>query len=259
MIWTNWRLTMTQKLGDFSAQAHAYARARPGYPISLVERLLDRAGVTRGDMIVDIGAGTGLFTRCLSGRGFRVIAIEPNQMMREQAMVLDDVTWQEGAFERTGISDGVAKWVVAAQAFHWADPAIALPEIRRILRPGGHFTVLWNDRNMEASPLLREIQGMLRSSAPAFDEQYRSAIDWPAVLTSTGDFAHPVCDTADHAIRMTRERFLELWKSHNRLNVSIGEQGMSRLLGALADCLDRHGASDVDVHYRTVAWTVTAL
>ncbi len=40
------------------------------------------------------------------------------------------------------------QWAVAAQAFHWADPPRALPEIRRILQPNRYVTVLWNNRDV---------------------------------------------------------------------------------------------------------------
>lgn len=54
--------------GDFSPQAEAYARARPGYPRQIVERLLDLAGIEPGDPVVDVGAGTGIFTESWPSR-----------------------------------------------------------------------------------------------------------------------------------------------------------------------------------------------
>jgi SAM-dependent methyltransferase len=39
--------------------------------------------------------------------------------------------------EDTGLPDGCADVVTASQAMHWFDPGRALPEIARLLRPGG--------------------------------------------------------------------------------------------------------------------------
>ena len=259
----NWRLVLGLKnmadqnrdLGDFTAQARAYAKARPGYPEDIVRKLLGRAGVRPGDCVVDIGAGTGLFTGLLSGRGFGVIAIEPNAAMRKEAPPVPGVRWRDGTFEVTGLPDNSADWVVAAQAFHWADPARALPEIDRILKPGKAFSILWNDRRMDRSELLMEIDAILRDSAPAFDERYRADTDWSRVLVQTGDFHGVQTDQTDHVVRMQAERFLDLWKSHNRLSVSVGPGGMRNLSARIADCLSRQGADWVDVHYTTRAWT----
>src|SRR5436309_2388930 len=72
----------TTELGDFTAQAQAYRRARPTYPPSLVAAVAACVGARAGDRVADIGAGTGIFTEQLAGLGFRVSAIEPNAAMR---------------------------------------------------------------------------------------------------------------------------------------------------------------------------------
>ena len=85
-------------LGDFSAQADAYARARPTYPVELIDRLVAHVGVKLGDAVADLGAGTGIFTELLAARGFKVTAVEPNEPMRRQAKPLANATWTSGTF-----------------------------------------------------------------------------------------------------------------------------------------------------------------
>ncbi len=63
-------------LGDFTEQAEAYGQARPSYPDDLLDALMEHVGVSAGDSVVDLGAGTGLLTEQLAARGFRVIAVE---------------------------------------------------------------------------------------------------------------------------------------------------------------------------------------
>ncbi len=238
-------------LGDFAPQARAYA-ARPSYPEALIDRLIARAGVRAGDRVADLGAGTGIFTAQLAARGLLVDAIDPSDAMRAQAPAHPGVTWRAGSFEATGLDDGAVRWITAAQAFHWADPPRALPELHRVLAPGGQLTCLWNDRRDADSPMLAAVMALIRREAPRFDERYRDR-DWGAVLVGGGWFGDPALDEEPHAIAMTRERFRGLWRSHNHLAETAGD-GLPRVLAGI-DALTADVAH-VDVPYLTRAWTV---
>jgi ubiquinone/menaquinone biosynthesis C-methylase UbiE len=185
----------------------------------------------------------------------KVYAVEPNAAMRAQAPAMAEVQWIDGTFETTPLPDGQVRWVVAAQAFHWADPARALPEMHRILRPGGAFTVLWNDRLVGRSPVLEWTQELIRRYAPAFDEAYRSQAPWGKVLGTTGHFGQVQYLEAEHVVPMSAERFVNLWRSHNSLNVAAGAGGIEPMLGELSRHLDELGLGKVEVPYITRAWT----
>src|SRR5687768_14073114 len=109
-------------LGDFSQQAGPYKEARPSYPPELLDMLIQQIGIEPGDPVADVGAGTGIFTRLLLERGFRVTAIEPNEKMQREAGEMPGVRWIQGTFEQTSLPNNSQRWAVAAQAFHWADP-----------------------------------------------------------------------------------------------------------------------------------------
>lgn len=240
-------------LGNFSRQAEAYRRARPGYPASLVDRLIAEASVAAGDPVVEFGAGTGIFTRLLVARGLRVTSVEPNRDMIRQAD-LPDVQWVEGTFEEYALCDGSQAWAVAAQAFHWATPEIALPRIRRTLKSGGVFTVLWNDRENESSEVLAWTAAAIRRHVPDFDEAYRHC-SWGDVLESTGDFKLLSHHAERHTVAMSRERYLDLWRSHNRLNYTAGPERFNALINELTAELDAQAIETVDVPYRCEAWS----
>jgi SAM-dependent methyltransferase len=130
----------------FGAVASVYASARPAYPPQLYDTLADMAGRgLDGALAVDVGAGTGIAARQLRDRGARVIAIEPSAgMLAELATASPGVRVLRGDGNALPLRDHRADFVTYAQAWHWADPRRAVPEYRRVLRPGGTFAVWWN-------------------------------------------------------------------------------------------------------------------
>jgi SAM-dependent methyltransferase len=133
-----------QQAASFGAVAGLYERARPGYPAEAVDWLL-APGARR---VLDVGAGTGKLTRVLAARGLAVTAVEPSEGMRgELARVLPGVTVLAGSAEELPAGDGSADTVLLAQAWHWVDPARAVPEVARVLAPGGRLGLVWNMRD----------------------------------------------------------------------------------------------------------------
>jgi ubiquinone/menaquinone biosynthesis C-methylase UbiE len=210
-------------------------------------------GVRSGDPVVDLGAGTGILTRQLVERGFRVAAVEPNAEMRNWAD-LQGAEWIDGSFEETRLGSGSQKWAVAAQAFHWADPARALPEIHRILERGSHLTVLWNVKRADSNPVLRWISAAIDRHVPGFREAYDGA-DWMTVLESTGHFRFVGKRAVNHCEPMARSRFVDLWKSHHWLRQSASPNAFKALLTDLEDYLASLEDDEINVPYECVAWS----
>lgn len=142
-----------QPTNRFTGLAEVYARCRPDYPAAALDDILSHCGLGPSALIVDVGCGTGISTRLFAERGFRVIGIEPNADMRRQAEatltpgIAHSPEYRPGKAEATGLPDGCAEVVLAAQAFHWFDPEPTLREFHRILKPGGWVALLWNERD----------------------------------------------------------------------------------------------------------------
>jgi SAM-dependent methyltransferase len=134
---------MADAVARFAGFAADYDAARPTPPAGLITLISQWSGAAAPD-VVDVGAGTGLSTMIWAGRARRVIAIEPGSDMRAvlrrkvaAAPAGTRFAVTAATAERTGLADRCADIVTASQAMHWFDASLALPELARLLRPGG--------------------------------------------------------------------------------------------------------------------------
>ena len=130
---------------SFGAAAAAYAEHRPDYAEAAVRWALEPVWSRRPLRVIDIGAGTGKLTATLVRLGADVTAVEPDQdMLAELHRELPSVRSVPGSAEQIPAPDGSADAVLAGQAMHWFDMDRAMPEIARVLTPGGVLAGLWN-------------------------------------------------------------------------------------------------------------------
>ena len=146
---------------SFGAAAADYHRARTGYTEDDVAWALDlSAGRTAARLrVLDLAAGTGRLTLALLAAGVgaggavgTVYVVEPDPGMRaEFARQVPPglVRLHDGTAEAIPLPDASVDAVVVGSAFHWFDPSRALPEIARVLRPGGTLTALWTQPDEE--------------------------------------------------------------------------------------------------------------
>jgi SAM-dependent methyltransferase len=171
---------MTEQVRDptarFSDRVDDYIKYRPRYGTGVVEALAQKCGLTRQDVIADIGCGTGFSAEPFLENGNRVVGIEPNLEMREAGERYlarhPKFEMREGTAERTDLSAQSVDFVIAGQAFHWFSRDPTRVEFARILRHLGWCVLIWHDRSTDASPFLREYEEFL----------HRHAIDYKQVV-----------------------------------------------------------------------------
>ena len=280
-------ITRTHGVNPFEVTAQEgehYDAVRPSYPEAAVDWVLE--GLQAPLDVVDLGAGTGLFTRLLAGRPAAevrsVAAIEPSEAMRavlarevahaqtpgrpaprdgreavrdegaEAVRTAGRVSALPGTAEATGLAEGSADVVVAAQAWHWVDVPAASAEAARVLRPGGRLAAVWNQldttvpwvhrltRIMHAGDVHAAAPEQRRFAAPFGAEEHAR---WTWTDTATPEGLHALMASrsywlrADERIRARMTANLD-WYLHEHLRHAPGER--------------------IELPYVTVAWRTRA-
>jgi SAM-dependent methyltransferase len=190
----------------FGRAAAAYERGRPDYPNDAVEWMATELGILPGATVIDLGAGTGKFSRMLLRTGARVIAVEPVAAMRSELVrVTRGVDVVDGSADAIPWADASADAVTAAQAFHWFAGAESIKEIHRVLRVGGGLGLIWNRRD-RADPLQASLDAILqryRGAAPTHErDQWREAMTATSLFGPAGQrqFRHVQIVDADRLV-----------------------------------------------------------
>lgn len=147
----------------FSATVGNYDQYRPSYPSKLIDWIITTIKLKPPDTVVDIGCGTGISTRLFAEKGFKVIGVDPNQDMLEDAKNRGSTAiYQKGNAENTNLPADFANLIISAQAFHWFAIDKTMQEFKRILKPEGFCCAFWNVR----------VQNLLTKSYEAIIKKY---------------------------------------------------------------------------------------
>lgn len=231
-----------QTARSFGVAASVYQASRPGYPAEAVEWLVGDAAT-----VLDLGAGTGKLTEALVALDREVIAVDPvEEMLEELEVRVPGVPRILGVAEEIPIADESVDAVVAGQAWHWFQAERAIPEIARVLRPGGTLGLVWNSRDSRS--------GWLREAGELMHEEN----DASTTFASSVHVGPPFGPIEEHRVewvrRMTRATFLDLVRSRSHfLTSSPADQ--RETIAAIETLLLTHpdvaGAAELAVPYVT--------
>jgi ubiquinone/menaquinone biosynthesis C-methylase UbiE len=217
-----------QHARSFGGVADAYDRGRPTYPREAAAWLVGDQPVT----VLELGAGTGKLTETLVELGHDVHATEPDeQMLAILEQRLPDVRTSQASAEEIPAPDGSYDVVVSAQAFHWFDLDRALPEIARVLKPGGRLALVWNQRD-ERIPWVRKLGAVIGSQ-----EQLREPA---AALVASNRFGFVEDSVFRHWQVVDRESIQDLVLSRSNVAV-LDEDGRAAKLAEVLAFYDDYG------------------
>jgi SAM-dependent methyltransferase len=230
---------------SFGAVADVYERGRPSYPPEAIDWLVP-AHATR---VADLGAGTGKLTRQLRERGLDVIAVEPSAGMREQLRrAVPGVPVLGGTGEQIPLGDHSVDAVLVAQAWHWVDPERAVPEVARVLAPGGRLGLLWN-RRIEDEDWVGELSTIIGSRGTPGSTPHPAGIGPP--------FSPVERRSVEWLHRLSRAEMTD-WVASRSYVITLPDAQRHRVLSQVRDLLDTHpalaGGDEIALHMVTLCF-----
>lgn len=249
------------KHGDFTQLAKFYVD-RPGYSTVLLDYIKSYVmnQLDRKITVADVGAGTGKLTENLKQIGLSGFAVEPNDAMREEGISLfkdsDSFKWVKGTAEETGLKDESVDWILMGSSFHWTDAKRAVKEFSRVLTSGGFFTAIWNPRDIQRSELHMEIESMICAEVPNMKRvSSGGTVTTEQMLEKLrGIFDNIIYMECMHEEIMSKDRYMNIWRSVNDIQVQAGPEGFERILHNIETILKDQ--DEIVVPYKSRAWTV---
>jgi SAM-dependent methyltransferase len=242
----------------FDGVAELYDRARPGYPAELFEDLLELAGVSAGDRVLEVGCGTGQASVELGRRGLALLCLDPGPSMvsiaRRNLAFCPNTEVKLTTLEGWPVEEGMFDLVVSAQAFHWVAPDVGFSRSASALRPGGALALLGNTVPLDRHPLRSEIDAIYARWAPSLGNGGGSS--WycpdgpiPGLFVSSGSFCAPLhrCYPWFQEYTATQYRELLATFSPHRL---LPEPQRESLHDALCELIEARG-STLEIPYES--------
>jgi len=246
---------------SFDAVAELYDSIRPGYPDELNDAAWELAGLAPGDRMLEVGCGSGLATEPFARRGLAVTGLEPGPKLAAVArrrLAGLDARVLETSFEEWAVEEGAFRAVLAAQVFHWIDPAVAYPRSADALAPGGHLLLLWHTHPKPFEGFFEESQEIYArlmpeslSSNRAQATQGQGGVDARrADVEASGRFGAVEARTHDWRRPLSRDDYMRLLGTYSDHN-ALPEDRRRRLLDELAALIDTRYGGEVVRPYRT--------
>ncbi len=144
---------MSAAASQYDLAAATYDRLWSGYVRDSLDLLESVARVRIGEHVLDVGCGTGAFVRRLVSldQDISITGVDVSTGMLAEARRTTggapNVRFVQASAEALPFPDASFDVVVSTSALHYVpDPALAVREMARVLRPGGRLALLDWDR-----------------------------------------------------------------------------------------------------------------
>lgn len=231
----------------FDAVAEAYDRFRPGYPIQLVDEIIDVSGLAPDARILEIGCGTGKATELFARRRYSILCLEPGRTLAAVAahnLSGFNIEFEFSRFEDWEPGDKVFDLVVSAQAFHWVPKEVSYGKAAQVLKTNGWLAIFWNHYPGMSGPLFQELEQVYTTSAPSLSQPMgpiEETIERTRTeIVASESFVDVRVKTWPWTQRYSTQDYLGLLGTYSD-HLRLDDAHRQLLFDGIADVIDRYG------------------
>jgi SAM-dependent methyltransferase len=212
------------KAFDFGKTAEEYAKYRDIYPEHFFEKLYSYDIGTAGQKALDLGTGSGVVPRSMAKYGAEWTGADISAEQVEQAVRLSagmDIKYIVCPADAIPAPDCRFDAVTACQCFWYFPKETSMPEIKRVLKPGGRFAAIYMIHLPKESEIVRRADELVNKYNPSwsgggFDRVKLSPPPW-----LNGDFKVAHLDEFVQDVEFTREGWLGRMRSCRGVGASL--------------------------------------
>lgn len=248
---------IVEQVWDYTKHAKFYSY-RPNYAPKSIDMLTSLAKEGRAKVkVADIGAGSGNLSIMLLERGLEVVAVEPNDAMREIGIERTqgkNITWVRATGIDSTLQSGEFDYVTFGSSFNVMDRNFAMQEAHRLLKPNCYFSCMWNHRDL-ADPIQEKAESVIVKFVPNYDRGVRRQ-DQREIIESRKDlFDNIIYLEEDFYFHQSIDNYINAWKSVKNpywdLETSEGNALFENISNAMREALP----SEFSIKYTTRCWS----
>ena len=243
---------------DWGRTSVDYDRYRPGPPDSFYAKLAVHDIGLNGQALLDLGTGTGLLARRFASQGARVSAIDVSADQVQMASTAAEresstIDFRVAPAEQIPFDDSQFDVATANQCWMYFDPALAIPEVLRVLKPGGKLLVSHFSFMPRLDPVVHASEALVLKYNPDW-----SGADWDGVMApaprwSRADFELVGLFVYEEGIPFTRESWRGRMRALRGIAASLSPAEVEAFDREHEDLLARVAPDKFDVCHRVHA------
>ena len=218
-------------LGNFDQLAKSYGKSRPHYSNQITKFLVSIFDKDNSIVTLDLGSGTGIFSRQLAKISKQVIGIEISKEMIKNAYKTNNIKYINSSVNNVKINKKF-DLITSASCFHWFYNIKIKKLIQSNLKEGGYFFITYNSRNIQGDAFLIKVEKKIISINDSFKNRISSGssefvnkkiINFAKISKIDG----PIFFQFQHNEKFSLQRYLNVWDSSNEFRNKLGERNYS--------------------------------
>ena len=226
------------KLGNFNNLAKAYRESRPGYSKNIIYILKSFLSSSNTKIkSLDLGSGTGIFTKEIAKISYHVIGVELSKEMIKNAYKLKNVKYLNSSADSIRFKEKFDIFS-SASCFHWFNNSKIAKLVNTNLKDKGLFLICYNSRKVSKNPFLKKVEKKIYSLNKNFKSRISSGqsdfvkkkiIDF----TKESKLKGPIYFEFSHFEKFSKKRYFKVWESSNEFRNKLDNENYKIFLNWL--------------------------